>query len=174
MRFSLPAVAMSLALITVSSVSFSQRPAVPLLPRSVALTEEGKTLLSSKKYDDANNALETALAVDPRNRTAFITLAKIAEAQELPGKAIRFYREALLLEPNDLDALAGQGGALVQKGALAKARENLARIKQLCTSACAQQVTLAGLIEKGAATPVLSAQAVQPKPVVTPAPPASE
>jgi tetratricopeptide (TPR) repeat protein len=174
MRFSPPAIAMSLALLTVSSISFSQKPTLQLLPRSVALVDEGKALLSAKKYDDASNALESALAVDPRNRAAFITLAKIAEAQELPGKAIRLYREALLLEPNDLDALAGQGGAMVQKGALAKARENLARIKQLCTTACTQQVALAGLIEKGAAVPQLSAQAVQPKPSVSPAVPANE
>lgn len=174
MRFSPPALAMSLALLTVSSISYSQRPAVQLLPRSVALADEGKALLSDKKYDEAANILETALAVDPRNRAAFITLAKIAEVQELPGKAIRFYREALLLEPNDLDALAGQGGAMVQKGALAKARENLARIKQLCTTSCAPQLALAASIEKGAMAPQLSAQAVQPKPVVTPAPPVSE
>ncbi len=171
MRFSPPAIALSLALVTVSSVSHGQRPDAAIAPRSASLTEEAKALLSAQKFDEANNMLESALAVDPRNRPAYIALAKVAEKQGLPGKAVRFYREALQLEPNDLTALAGQGGAFVAKGALTKARENLARIKQLCIAACTEQTELAAVIERGAAVPVMSAEAVVPKPVVTDATP---
>jgi Tfp pilus assembly protein PilF len=167
MRFSPPAIALSLALLTVASVSHSQRPDAQVDPRSLALMNEGIGFAKAQKFDDAINSLETSLAVDPRNREAFIHLAHVAQKQGLPGKAIRFYREALLIEPNDVAALAGQGDALVQKGAVAKARENLARIKQLCVSACAEQDKLAAAIAKGPAVPVISAQAVQPKPVVT-------
>lgn len=167
MRFSPPAIALSLALLTVASVSHSQRPDTQVDPRSLALMNEGIGFAKAQKFDDAINSLETSLAVDPRNREAFIHLAHVAQKQGLPGKAIRFYREALLIEPNDVAALAGQGDALVQKGAVAKARENLARIKQLCVSACAEQDKLAAAIAKGPAVPVISAQAVQPKPVVT-------
>ena len=170
MRFSPPAIALSLALLTVASVSHSQRPDAQVEPRSVALTAEGVALASAQKYDDAINAFESALAVDPRNRTAFVQLAHVAQKQGLPGKAIRFYREALLIEPNDVGALAGQGDALIQKGAVAKARENLARIKQLCVATCAEQDKLAAAIARGPAVPVIAAQAVQPKPVVTEAP----
>ena len=171
MRFSPPALALSLALLTVSSESFSQKPDALINPQSVMLASEAKTLVAAKKYDEAVSVLESALAVDPRNRGAFIALAQVAQKQELPGKAIRLYREALLLEPNDIAALAGQGDAMVQKGALAKARENLARIRQLCVTACAAQVTLAAAIDKGASAPQLSAQAVTPKPVVSEAAP---
>jgi hypothetical protein len=60
---------------------------------------------------------------------------------------------------------------MVRKGAVAKARENLARIQKLCMTSCPEQVTLAALIEKGAPPPpVMSAQAVEPKPVVTEVP----
>lgn len=170
MRFSPPAIALSLALLTVASVSHSQRPDAQVDPRSAALVAEGVAFAGAQKYDDAINALESSLAVDPRNRQAFIQLAHVAQKQGLPGKAIRFYREALLIEPNDVTALAGQGDALVQKGAIAKARENLARIKQLCVTTCAEQDKLAAAIAKGPVTPVISAQAVQPKPVVSEAP----
>ena len=95
------------------------------------------------------------------------TLANVAEKQGLSGKAIRLYREALLLEPNDVVALAGQGGAMAAKGALTKARENLARVKQLCIANCPEESRLAAAIERGAAAPVMSAQAVQPKPVIS-------
>ena len=65
--------------------------------------------------------LETALAVDPRNRGAFVDLARVAEKQHLFGKAIRMTSKALLLEPNDPDAIAVQGEAMVEMGAVARA-----------------------------------------------------
>lgn len=167
MRFSPPALALSLALLTVASVGHGQRRDSDISPQSVTLASEGQALFAVGKLDEATDALESALAVDPRNRQAFVTLARLAEKQGLPGKAIRLYREALLLEPNDVAALSGQGEAMVQKGAIQKAKENLAKIKQLCATACAAQCQLAMAIEKGTATPVISAQAVQPRPVVT-------
>jgi Tfp pilus assembly protein PilF len=168
MRFSPPVLALSLALLTVASVGHGQKPDSKVQPRSAALLAEANELIAAGKYDDAEGLLETALAVDPRNRSAFVALARVAGKQELPGKAIRFYREALLIEPNDVTALAGQGEAMVAKGAVTKARENLARIRQLCVAACPEQQQLALAIEKGgAASPVISAQAVQPKPVVS-------
>lgn len=167
MRFSPPVLALSLALLTVASVGHGQRPDSKILPQSMALVSEANQLAASGKLDEAAGLLETALAVDPRNRSAFVALARVSEKQGLPGKAIRFYREALLIEPNDIAALAGQGEAMVAKGAITKAQENLARIKQLCIAACPEQQRLAAAIEKGNAPTVMSAQAVQPKPVVS-------
>lgn len=167
MRFSPPAIAMSLALLTVSSVSYSKRPDAQLLPQSIALASEGSAFAAQQKLDEAVSSYEAALAVDPRNRGAFIALAKLAGAQGLPGKAIRLYREALLLEPNDIAALAGQGEAMAQKGAIAKARENLARVTLLCSTSCTEQKALALAIDKAVAMPVISAQSVQPKPVIS-------
>jgi tetratricopeptide (TPR) repeat protein len=166
MRFSPPAIALSLALVMVSSVSNSKKADSEINPRSVALVTEARALSAGAKYEAANDTLESALAVDPKNRAAFIALAQVAQKQALPGKAIRYYREALMLEPNDVVALSGQGEAMIQRGALARARDNLARISQICPTACAEQKTLAAAIEKGAAMPVVSAEAVQPKPVV--------
>ena len=89
MRFSPPAIAMACALALVSSVSHSKRPDREVNPLSLSWTVEGKSAYSAEKYDAAVDALETALAVDPRNREAFITLAKVAQKQGLPGKADR-------------------------------------------------------------------------------------
>jgi cytochrome c-type biogenesis protein CcmH/NrfG len=170
MRIAAPAVALALVFSTVSSVGLSRRPDVQINARSVALVTQAKTELAANRFDAAIDALETALAVDPRNRTAYMTLAQVARKQQLPGKAVRFYREALLLEPNDLAALSGQGEAFIQKGALAKAKENLGRIQKICVSSCPEQIALAAAIEKGTTTPVVSAQAIKPIPTVTEAP----
>jgi tetratricopeptide (TPR) repeat protein len=170
MRLSPPVLALSLALFTVASVSHGQRPDAKVVPQSAALVTEGRALLAAGKVNEAIDAFETALVVDPRNRSAYVALARASEAQELPGKAIRYYREALLIEPNDVVALSGQGEAMVQKGALAKARENLARVKQLCVTACREQEKLAMAIDKASAPTVVSSQAIQPRPVASEAP----
>ncbi len=167
MRLTPPAIAIAVLLATVSSVSHGQRPDSQIDPRSLMLLRMGQAEGAAGRYDPATDALESALAVDPKNRTAFLALAEVAKKQGLPGKAIRLYREALLIEPNDIVALAGQGEALVAKGAVTKAKENLAKVKTLCLSTCPEQVTLAAAIDKNAAGTAISAQTVTPRPVVT-------
>lgn len=162
MRFSLPAIGFALALATVSSMSHSQKPDAAIDPRSMLLVAQAKSNQLAGRFEAANDALETALAVDPRNRAAYVMMASVAQQQGLPGKAIRLYRESLLIEPNDITALAGQGEAMVAKGAVTKAKENLARIKVLCVGPCPDGARLASVIAKGPPPPVQSAQAEPP------------
>ena len=61
--------------------------------RSVALVAQGKASLAAGDENSAIDAFETALAVDPKNRAAFIALGQVSQKQGLPGKAIRYYRE---------------------------------------------------------------------------------
>jgi len=158
MRITAISAAAALMLLSVSTSLMAQRPDDQIDPKSLALLEEGRGAKAAGNLDGAQDALETALAVDPRNRQAFIVLAEIARERALPGKAIRLYREALALEPNDLVALRGQGEALVAKGAVAKARENLAKIKTICNSDCGDSTALAASIAKGP-PPTATAQA---------------
>lgn len=135
-----------------------QRPDNQILPRSVQLQKQGEASLAAGKFAEADDALETALAVDPRNRAAYVSLARVAQKQKLFGQAIRFTRKALALEPNDLDALAVQGEAMVELGAVARAKENLARLQRLCSGGCSQLASLTAAINRGptvaAATPI--------------------
>jgi Tfp pilus assembly protein PilF len=164
MRFVPVALAAVLGVAALSSAVIAQKPDAQIDPRSTMIVEQARAAQRAGNLEQANDLLESALAVDPKNRTAFMALAEIAKVEGLPGKAIRFYREALELEPNDVAALAGQGDALVQKGAVTKARENLARLKRLCTGACPEESRLAAVIDKGPPPAVLSAQAKVPTP----------
>jgi Tfp pilus assembly protein PilF len=161
MRFTLVSAAAALALLSVSTSLYGQRADDQIDPRSIALVERGKAAKAAGDVEGANGLLESALAVDPRNRAAYIALAEIARGQGLPGKAIRFYREALTLEPNDVAALRGQGEAMVQKGAIERAKENLARVKTLCGT-CADATQLAAAIAKG--PPIAATAQVVPPP----------
>ncbi|WP_167071872.1 tetratricopeptide repeat protein [Sphingomonas vulcanisoli] len=158
MRFSAPALALSLALATLSSSSMGQRPDTQIDARSLALLGQAQAAYKAGNFASAEDLLETALAVDPRNRAAYVTMGEVATAQQLPGKAIRFYREALTMEPNDTAALSGEGVAMVQKGALDPAKANLARIRTLCKADCPPAVTLAAAITKGPPATLVAAQ----------------
>jgi tetratricopeptide (TPR) repeat protein len=162
MRFTPASIALALALATVSSAGIGQKPDTQIDPLSMAWLEKGQAAKSAGDLQGANDAYETALVIDPRNRGAFVALGEVARAQGLTGKSIRFYREALLLDPTDLKALAGQGESMVDKGAVEKAKENLAKIKNICRSACREVTMLAAAIEKGNTTTQLTAKDVAP------------
>jgi tetratricopeptide (TPR) repeat protein len=168
MRLAPIALTVAIALATMASAGHGQKPDDQIDPRSVALVGQAQALHAGARFQEAIDLLESALAVDPRNRQAYIGLARVAQSQKLPGKAVRFYGEALKLEPNDVNALAGQGEAFVQRGAVERARRNLERVKSLCSAPCSQATTLAATIAKGPPPEVLTAQAPAPAPAPTP------
>uniref|UniRef100_UPI0030C7D80A tetratricopeptide repeat protein n=2 Tax=Rhizorhapis sp. SPR117 TaxID=2912611 RepID=UPI0030C7D80A len=174
MRFTPASVALALVLATVSSAGNGQKPDMQIDPLSVAWVQKGEAAQKLGKLQDAIDAYETALAVDPRNRAAFSALGEVARIQGLTGKSIRLYREALLIDPTDLNALGGQGEAMVDKGAIEKAKENLAKMKTICRSTCGEVVVLATAIEKGSAATQLTAKDVGSPPAVTAAPKAEK
>jgi tetratricopeptide (TPR) repeat protein len=149
----------SVALLVVSDAGIAQRADDQIAPRSLALQKQGEAALAAGNSAAAEDALEAAVVADPRNRAGYVALGKVAQAQALPGKAIRYYKDALLLDPNDLAALGGEGSALVQRGAVDRAKENLARIQTLCKTGCAAATTLAADIAKGPPAAVQTAQA---------------
>ena len=158
MRLTPIALSAAIMLATVASAGFSQKPDNQIDARSVALTQQAEALNAQGHYSEARDLLESALAVDPRNRGAYIGLAHVAQGEKMYGAAIKFYFEALKLEPNDVNALAGQGEALVQRGAVERARQNLDRIRTLCKSNCPQATQLAAVIAKGPPSEVVTAE----------------
>lgn len=142
-------VLISLAAVLVAAPVASQQPDSQISPRSLELLKQGEAHLAAGRFIEADDALETALAVDPRNRAAFISLARVAHRQKLFGQAIRFTNKALALEPNDVKAIALQGEAMMGLGAVARAKENLARLQKLCPNGCAQVTELSAAIGRG-------------------------
>jgi tetratricopeptide (TPR) repeat protein len=138
------------ATVAVGAPVSGQRADDQIQPKSIALMHEGQAQLAAGKLEEAENLLETALAVDPRNRWAYVDLARVAEKQHLFGKAIRMTSKALLIEPNDLDAIAVQGEAMVEMGATARAQENLQKLQKICAAkGCPQVAQLSTVISRG-------------------------
>ena len=128
----------------------SQRPDDQILPKSVELQHQARELMTAGKLEQAEDLLETALAVDPRNRSAFVDIGRVAEKQHLFGKAILMTNKALQLEPNDPEAIAVQGEAMVEMGATARAQANLQKLQTICgAKGCPQVAQLSAAISRG-------------------------
>lgn len=164
MRFTPAAVSLAVLFAVTSSVSIGQKPS-SLNARSVQWSERGVSAFAAGNLDGATDAYETALALDPRNQVAFVGLAQIAQAQSLPGKAIRYYDEALSLDPKDVNSLQQQGIAMLEKGAVESARGNLAKIKQSCKTCDAADRLASAIASNNVAPPrIVAASEVKTAP----------
>ena len=161
MRVSLRFLVLGTVATIVASPVVGQRADNQILPRSIELQQQAEKELAAGKLMEAGDLLETAVAVDPRNRSAFVDLARVAKQQKLFGKAIRLANEALQLEPNDLDAIEVQGEAMVELGALPRAKENLAKLQKLCSANCKQVAQLSTAISRG---PTVASATTPPSP----------
>ncbi|MDR2858466.1 MAG: tetratricopeptide repeat protein [Novosphingobium sp.] len=166
MRYAPAAFALSLLAAVTSSVGFSA-PSQPLDPRADALLAQGRAELAAGRLDGAIDAYEAALTVQPGSVAILLDLAEATRRQGMQGKALRYYRLALATEPGNLNALSGEGAAFAEKGALEKARRNLARLEGLCGADCEATRSLSAAIARGPSPRVVSAEAVKPVPAVT-------
>ena len=165
MRYTPVAVALTLAVAVTSSVGYgAEREADP---RAAALIAEGQSELASGQIQAAIDSYEAALAIDPAFTPIYLDLAEAARRSGLQGKAIHYYREALERDPNNLAAISGEGEALLEKGAVEKARRNLAQLQSMCGGDCEETRQLAAALQRGPQPTVLTAEAVTPSTVVT-------
>lgn len=160
MRYTPAAVALSMFLAVSSSAGLAAGDNPD--PRAAALVTEGRALLAAGDSQGAIDLFEAALVIDPAFSAVYVDLGDAARVDGLQGKAIHYYREALERDPDDLAALAGEGAALAEKGSLDNARENLARLEELCGFDCSQVESLTAAIERGPVARVMTAEAVAP------------
>nr|WP_240049052.1 tetratricopeptide repeat protein [Parerythrobacter lutipelagi] len=165
MRYAPLAAALSLALAVTSSMGAAgEREASP---RAAMLIAEGKAALDAGQPQKAIDAFEAALVVDPAYTGTYLHLAEAARRDGMQGKAIAYYREVLTRDPDNFAAISGEGEALVEKGALEKAKTNLAKLESECGSGCAETQELATAIARGPQPRVLAAENVLPDTQVT-------
>lgn len=161
MRYGPVAAALSLAFAVTASIGHANGEAEPD-QRAQMLVAEGRVALNMGDTQSAIDAFEAALAVDPDYTAIYLELANASRAEGLQGKAIHYYREAQERDPGNLAAITGEGEALVEKGAITAARENLERLQSLCGETCVETVQLAAAIDRG--PPVMTAEAVSVSP----------
>ena len=81
MRLTPIALSAAIMVATLATAGFSQKPDNQVDARSVALTQQAEALNAQGHYSEARDLLESALAVDPRNRGAYVGLAHSAQGE---------------------------------------------------------------------------------------------
>lgn len=150
MRFAPTAAALSLFVAVTASVGGAQDSKAD--PRAAMLMAKADAALAAGDTQKAIDSFEAALAVDPGHTPIFLGLAEVARKEGLQGKAIRYYREAIARDPDNFAAISGEGEALVEKGALKKAKRNLAKLESMCGASCPETLQLQSSIEQGKQT----------------------
>ena len=115
---------------------------------SQQMMKKAATAVSAGKLTDALDLYESAVAADPKNGAAYVGLGKVYEQLGLPGHGLRYYRQALDINPTDLDALEAQAAGLAARGSPSKADESVARLAKLCPKGCAQLTRANAAISK--------------------------
>ena len=103
---------------------------------SAHLVAQANAELVAKKYDGAKLLYERALVAAPANISALIGLGRTHEAAGRVGKGLKYYRQALEIEPNDKLALEVQTLAFLKRDMTDKANGNRDKLARLCVSGC--------------------------------------
>jgi len=118
-------------------------------PEAAAWAEQGSASLDSGDLPAARNSYETALLLAPGDPAIYFALGKIARAEKMPGRAIKYFDDAIRLDPKNQTAVLEEGLAMMDKGAIESARQTLAQLKTLCAKNCAIAEPLAAAIAAG-------------------------
>lgn len=165
MRYYPAALALSLLASISASAGFSAT-SRSADPRVAALLAQGRAGLAAGQIDAATDAFEAALTIQPGDVGVLLELAEATRRHGMQGKALHYYRLALANEPQNISAISGEGVALVEKGAVDRAKRNLTRLRTLCGEDCEATQALAAAISKGPSPRVLTAEAIKPEPVI--------
>jgi tetratricopeptide (TPR) repeat protein len=155
MRFTPAAILLASALALTSSSSIGrigpQGPSTirDTSPEAAAWADQGSAALDASDLTGARSSYETALLLAPGDPTIYFALGKIARAEKMPGRAIKYFDDALRLDPKNQTALLEEGLAMMDKGAIESARQTLAQLKTMCNKTCAVAEPLAAAIAAG-------------------------
>jgi Flp pilus assembly protein TadD len=169
---------MSFARTGLLALLLSAAPAFAKMPMGTAqaadLIAQARISMAANKPSDALDLYEAAALADPTNPGPYVGLARTFETLGLQGKALRYYREALDLAPNDVGVLESQALLLIAKGNTDKAQVALARIKKLCArTACPAGTRVESALAKARTQTSMNGR-VAPNRVMTTKPPVAK
>lgn len=100
------------------------------------LVAEANIAMGAERATDAQLLFERALTADPANIEALLGLGRSHEAQGRVGRGLKYYRQALEIEPNDKVALEAQALAFLKREMLDRADANREKLARLCPNGC--------------------------------------
>jgi len=96
------------------------------------LIEKGRQAQTKENYYEALTAFESALVADPGSVEALVAIGETHESLGKRSVGLSYYRRALTLDPNNLNALKRESLALISGGEIEGAENNLDRLRRIC------------------------------------------
>jgi len=121
------------AVLAAGSPSPSRPPAPRVQPTDYEL---GVKAVQAGDYGRALTLLQKVVQGDPRHADAWNYIGFSHKQLKQVDQALAAYQRALAINPSHLGALEYLGETYLHRGDLAKAREQLAKLKSLCPSGC--------------------------------------
>jgi len=106
------------------------------------LVAEANVALQAEQVEDAKLLFERALVAYPANTNALLGLGRTHEAKGEIGRGLKYYRQALEIEPNDQGLLEIQALAFLKREMLDRADANRAKLVRLCPNSCTELETV--------------------------------
>ena len=103
---------------------------------STQLAREAIMALTAERTEDAQLLFERALVANPANIDALIGLGKTHEALGKVGRGLKYYRQALAIDPNAFPALEAQAVAFLKRDMVDRAEANRDKLARLCVAGC--------------------------------------
>lgn len=100
------------------------------------LVSEAAAALNADDTEQAQILFERALVANPANLEALIGLGKTHEAQGRVGRGLKYYRQALAIDPNAHPALEAQAVAFLKRDMVDRAQANRDKLAKLCSTGC--------------------------------------
>lgn len=100
------------------------------------LVQEAVMAQKADKSEEAQTLFERALVADPANLQALIGLGQTHEAQGRVGRGLKYYRQALAIDPNEHVALEAQAVAFLKRDMIDRAEANREKLERLCANGC--------------------------------------
>ncbi len=97
---------------------------------------KAQAAMLAEKSDDAQLLFERAIVANPANVDALIGLGQAHERMGAVGKGLKYYRQALEIEPNDQAALEKQALAFLKRDMADRAEDNRDKLARLCLGGC--------------------------------------
>ena len=97
---------------------------------------EGVKLYKNKKYDDARFMFERSIVFNPKDSISYLYLAKIYNIEENEKKEEKNLEAALLIEPNNEEAILMSMKIALKKSNYLKVKELSKTFSKVCITLC--------------------------------------
>lgn len=111
------------------------------------LVNEAAMALTAENAAEAQVLFERALVANPANLDAMIGLGKTHEVQGRVGRGLKYYRQALSIDPNAQPALEAQAIAFLKRDMVERAEANRDKLAKLCDQGCDALDTVSAALE---------------------------